>query len=411
MKLAWLPLALLAACQAVVPGPLPRSTPEAEGFSPARLERVHELVERSIEAGEHAGALVLIARHGKIVDARSFGVRDVATGEPMEHDTIVRLYSMTKVVTAVAVLQLVEQGVVAFDDPLSRWVPEAANVQVFAGGTADAPVLAPPARPITIRMLLNHTAGFAYDFGAESPTKELYTRADLWNATSLDDFAARVGTLSLVAQPGTAFHYGINDDVLGVVVQRASGIPFEDFVARHITQPLAMHDTSFDVPPAKMHRLSKLHSRVDGTLKAVPAILGVHAEAGRGIPCGGAGLFSTIGDYARFAQCLLDGGELDGVRILSRKMVELALRNSLPAGVDAFRAGEGWGLVSGVRVDPSANAELASAGTFHWSGAATTTFFADPSEELLALVFFQHLPFDEHKIFKRFRTAVYQALE
>lgn len=411
MKLAWLPIALLAACQAVLPGSLPRSTPQAEGVSPARLERVHELIERSIDAGEHAGAVVLIARHGKIVDERAFGVRDVATGEPMRDDTIVRIYSMTKVVTAVAVLQLVEDGKLGLDDPATRWVPELADVRVITGGTAEAPVLEALARPITIRMLLNHTSGLTYDFGPESPTKELYTRADLWNATSLDDFAKRVGTLPLVAQPGTAFHYGINDDVLGVVVQRASGLAFEDFVARRITEPLAMHDTSFDVPAEKMHRLSKLHSRVDGALRVVPEILGAHAEPGRGIPCGGAGLFSTIGDYARFAQCLLDGGSLDGARILSRKTVELALRNSLPAGVDAFRAGEGWGLFSGLRLDPAATGELGSAGTFHWSGAATTTFFADPEEELLALVFFQHLPFDEHKVFKRFRTAVYQALD
>jgi CubicO group peptidase (beta-lactamase class C family) len=238
---------------------------------------------------------------------------------------------------------------------------------------------------------------------------ELYQRASLWDSTSLDEFMAKVGKLPLLAQPGEAFHYGISDDVLGVLIQRVSGMKFEDFVAQGITRPLGMVDTAFDVPPEKMGRLAQLHERKDGKLATTPAILGAYAEPGRGIPCGGAGIFSTARDYWRFAQCLLDDGELDGARILGRKTIELALENSLPPGASAFGPESGWGLFSGLTL--ARGSELGSVGTFSWSGAATTTFFADPKEDVVALLLCQHLPFDEHGIFDRFRTAVYQALE
>jgi CubicO group peptidase (beta-lactamase class C family) len=390
--------------------PLPLGDARSLGFDPTRLERVHDLVRSEVEAGRIAGAGVLIARRGRIVDFRATGRRDLDSGAAMEKDTIVRIYSMTKVVTAVAALQLFEQNRFNLDSPVTTWLPELKDVQVFAGGTAEAPRLEPVRSPITVRMLLNHTAGFTYDFFAGSPVNELYQKQDLWNATSLDDFMARVGRLPLIAQPGTAYNYSISDDVLGVLIQRVSGMRFEDYIARHITGPLAMPDTAFDVPPGKLPRLARLHEIKDGKLRTTPEILGAYAESGRGIPCGGAGLFSTIGDYARFAQCLLNGGELDGARILGRKTLELARMNSLPAGVHAFSPSDAWGLFSAIRIDPAFAGEPLSEGSFFWSGAATTHFFVDPSEELVALVFAQHLPFDQHGMFTRFRTAVTQAL-
>jgi CubicO group peptidase (beta-lactamase class C family) len=280
---------------------------------------------------------------------------------------------------------------------------------VWAGGTADAPELAPLARPITVLNLLNHTAGFTYDFFPDHPVVELYRRADLWSAGSLDEFVARVATLPLLRQPGEAFDYGIADDLLGALIERASGRRFEDFVAARITGPLGMRDTFFDVPAEKRARVGALHQRVDGTLAVAPVFLEVHAEPGRGFASGGAGLFSTIEDYARFAQCLLDGGELRGVRILERETVELALRDSLPTGVDVFDATQGWGLFSAVQRAESP-AQPGHVGLFSWGGAATTNFFADPSEELLALVFAQHLPYDEPQLFGAFRKAVFAAL-
>ena len=391
--------------------PLPRALPKEAGFNPERLERVHALVRGEVDAGKHAGAVVLIARNGKLVDWKAYGRRDLDSGAPMETDTIVRIYSMSKVVTAVGALQLFEQNRFNLDSPVSQWLPELKDMQVFTGGTADAPQLVPARSPITVRMLLNHTAGFTYDFFSGSPVHDLYKKQDLWNSTSLDQFMGKVAKLPLLAQPGTAFNYSISDDILGALIQRVSGMTFEAFVARNITIPLQMNDTGFDVPPEKMGRLSQVHELHDGKLRTTPATIGAYAEAGRGFACGGAGLFSTIGDYARFAQCLLNGGELEGARILGRKTVELARLNSLPAGVNAFGPADGWGLFSAVRVDAARAGEPLSEGTFYWSGAATTHFFVDPQEKLLALVFCQHFPFDQHGLFTRFRTAVGQALE
>ncbi|MCW5557597.1 MAG: beta-lactamase family protein [Verrucomicrobiae bacterium] len=364
-----------------------------------------------MKAGQHAGANVLVVRHGKIVGRRSFGSRDLDSDKPMEEDTLVRIYSMTKVVTAVAALQLFEQNRFNLDSPVTQWLPELKDVKVFTGGTADAPQLAPTTNAITVKTLLNHTAGFTYDFFAGSPVNDLYKRQDLWNSASLDEFIAKVGQLPLLAQPGTAYNYSISDDVLGVLIQRVSGMTFEDYVARNITGPLGMNDTFFDVPADKRDRVAKLHELRDGTLHTTLEIIGAYAEPGRGIPAGGAGLFSTLGDYARFAQCLLNGGQLDGVRLLGRKTVELARMNSLPAGVNAFGPADGWGLFSAVRVNAVAAGEPVSEGAFFWSGAATTHFFCDPKEDVLALVFCQHIPFDQHGLFTRFRTAVMQAVE
>jgi CubicO group peptidase (beta-lactamase class C family) len=413
LRSAALALALALAAPLLVPAasPLPTASPRAEHFDPARLQQVNTLVQGEIDAGHHAGAIVLIARHGRIVEWRAFGKRDLDTGAPMEKDTIIRLYSMTKLVTGVAALQLFEQNRFNLDSPIGEWLPELKHLQVLTGGTADAPELVPAKQPITVRMLLNHTAGFTYDFFSGSPVHELYRRADLWNSTSLDDFLARMGRLPLLAQPGVAHNYSVSDDVLGALIQRVSGLPLEEYVAHNITGPLRMTDTSFDVPESKRGRLAKLHELRDGRLQTTPEILGAYAEAGRGIPCGGAGLFSTAGDYARFAQCLLNGGKLDGVRILGRKTLELGRLHSLPSTGAGPLPADGWGLFSGLRINPARSGDPLSEGTILASGAATTHCFIDPREEVVALVFCQHLPYDQHNLFVRFRTAVCQALE
>jgi CubicO group peptidase (beta-lactamase class C family) len=406
---------LLASCLAVASllsaaSPLPASRPRSEGIDPSRLEGVYDLVGGMVRDGRHAGASLLVVRHGRVVGFQAFGSRDLDSGAPMERNTICRIYSMSKVVTAVAVLQSFERNRFNLDSPVAEWLPELKAMRVLTGGTAENPVTVPADKPITVRMLLNHTAGFTYDFG-DSVAERLYRAADLWNSTSLDDFIGKVGRLPLVAQPGTTFTYSISDDILGVLVQRVSGLSFEEYVRRNITAPLQMVDTGFDVPVEKRGRLARLHAVRDGRLCTTNVILGAWAEAGRGIPSGGGGMFSTLDDYARFAQCLLNGGVLDGKRILGRKTIELARMNSLPTGVHAFSPAEGWGLFSAVRMDPVKAGEPVSAGTFYWSGAATTHFFVDPKEEVVALVFCQHLPFDPNGLFTRFRTAVMQAVE
>lgn len=387
MKPKSLLTSLLLTCALVVQAatPLPASSPARQGIDGERLERMHELLADYVGSGKHAGAVAMVVRNGRIVDWQTWGKANLATDEPIRKDSIFRIYSMSKIVTSVAVLQLFEQSKLQLNQPVTDFVPELKGLKVFKGGTADAPQLAELKTPITIKMLLNHTAGFTYDFFAGSPVHDLYKRADLWNTTSLDEFIQRVAKLPLISQPGAKFEYGINNDVLGLVVQRASGMPFEEYLAKHITGPLQMVDTGFYVPTEEMSRLATIHEQgPDGKLKTAEPIIGAYAEKGRGIPSGGGGLFSTIGDYARFGQCLLNGGELDGVRILGRKTIELALKNSLPTGVNAFAPTEGWGLMSALRLDMAGALEPASEGMFYWSGAATTHFFADPDVNLRA---------------------------
>ncbi|MDH5470558.1 MAG: beta-lactamase family protein, partial [Gammaproteobacteria bacterium] len=366
-----------------------------------------------IADGKHAGAAAMVVRNGKIVDWQTWGKANIDTGDAVSRDTIFRIYSMSKIITSVAVLQLFEQNKLLLSQPVTDFIPELKELRVFTGGTAEAPELEDIKTPITIRMLLNHTAGFTYGFFEESPVHKLYKTADLWNAGSLDDFLRRAAALPLIAQPGETYHYGISNDILALVVQRTSGMSFEEYIAENITGPLKMKDTAFYVPAEKLHRLAAIHRHgEDGRLTVVvDDLLGAYAEKGHGVPSGGGGLFSTIGDYARFIQSLLNSGELDGVRILGRKTIELAMQNSLPEGAFAFSPAMGWGLMSGLHIDMPGSLEPVSEGTFTWSGAATTHFFADPSEKLIGMIFTQHFPYDEHQLFTRFRISVYQALQ
>ena len=406
-------LLLLSTLTANAASPLPVSSPEHEQIDPARLERMHALVSGYIADGKHAGAAAMVVRNGKIVDWQTWGKANIDTGDAVSRDTIFRIYSMSKIVTSVAVLQLFEQNKLLLSQPVTDFIPELKELRVFTGGTAEAPELEDIKTPITIRMLLNHTAGFTYGFFEESPVHKLYKTADLWNAGSLDDFLRRAAALPLIAQPGETYHYGISNDILALVVQRTSGMSFEEYIAENITGPLKMKDTAFYVPAEKLHRLAAIHRHgEDGRLTVVvDDLLGAYAEKGHGVPSGGGGLFSTIGDYARFIQSLLNSGELDGVRILGRKTIELAMQNSLPEGAFAFSPAMGWGLMSGLHIDMPGSLEPVSEGTFTWSGAATTHFFADPSEKLIGMIFTQHFPYDEHQLFTRFRISVYQALQ
>ena len=379
-------------------------------FLAERLALVPALLQAEVEKGHHAGLAFLVLHRDQVVAEGVFGDADIARGRPLRRDAIVRIYSMTKPITAIAALTLVEQGKLRLDQPIREFLPEFAQPQVWVGGTVAAPQLAPAKQAITLRMLLNHTAGFTYDFFRESPLHDLYRQADLWNAVSSEDFLKRAATLPLLAQPGTAWNYSIADDVLGLLIERVTQQQLGDYAREHVTLPLGMVDTDFDVPAAKRPRLATLHRQENGKLVTMEPSFGVSEESGKGFDAGGAGLFSTLDDYARFCRFLLGDGGLDGKRVLSRKTLELARQNSLRDGQQTGRPGDGWGLFSSVCVDPAAGCDLMSAGTLHWSGAATTTFFADPKEGLIGILFAQHMPYDEHKVIARFRTAVYQAL-
>jgi CubicO group peptidase (beta-lactamase class C family) len=334
---------------------------------------------------------------------------------PMQRDTICRIYSMTKIITSVAVLILVDEGRVRLDDPVADYLPELKAMQVLKGGTADAPELAPLKTPITIKHLLTHTSGLIYDFDGSDALHLLYQRAKLWEGSSLNDFVAKVATLPLKCQPGEEWNYGINADVLGALVETVSGMSFEAFLQKRLFTPLAMKDTAFDLPAEKLDRLAKTYQHgTDGKLTQAKPMLGTWHEAGKGLAAGGSGLFSTADDYARFAQMLCNGGQLEGKRILSRKMAELMTANHLAAMTPphhAFSPANGWGLGVEVQLDLDHSSLPGTPGAFGWYGAATTYCRIDPKERLVAILLTQHFPFNEHKIFETFSALYYGAME
>jgi CubicO group peptidase (beta-lactamase class C family) len=414
MRLAVLAAAVcvFASSGAIADPPLPAASAESQGFSPERLERLHVRLRQLVDEGKYSGMVLLLARNGKIADWQTFGLRDVEQRLPMEKDTIVRIYSMSKILTSVAALILHEEGRLKLDDPLGKYLPAFEKPKVMKGGTAKAPVLVPAKTAITIKHLLTHTAGFIYGFG-KAPIDKVYQQGELWEASSMDDFVARAAKLPLTHEPGTRFAYGINTDVLGAVIEKVSGQSLDSFVEQRICRPLGMVDTGYDVPEEKMARLAHVYEVKDGRFKSADPAAASFAEKGRGFPTGGAGMFSTAGDYARFAQMLLNGGELDGVRILGRKTVELMTANHLnhlPRVTHEFSDSDGFGLGVYVRLDLAKSNRLGSEGTFGWSGAATTDVVMDPKEKLVAILMAQHMPFNEHDLFWQFSTLTYQAL-
>jgi CubicO group peptidase (beta-lactamase class C family) len=392
--------------------PLPLGEPEALGFSPERLATMESSLERFVTEGQHAGVVWLVARRGEVVSTGAHGLRDREAGLPMETDTIVRIYSMSKIVTSVAALILFEEGRFDLDDPVSHFLPELASMQVKTGGTADRPLLATARDPITLGHLFTHTAGFYYDFVDDPVLAELFKRAKLAEAKDLEEFVKRGAALPLKHQPGEAYTYGINTSILGRVVEVVSGQRFGEFLQERIFEPLGMPDTRFSVPAEKRDRLAKIYQMEEGKLVAVDAVFATRPEEGRGPELGGAGLFSTIGDYARFAQMLLNGGELEGQRILGRKTVEFMRTDRLAhlAEPHIGARAQGFGLGVSVVIDVGQSPAPATLGRFGWSGAATTDCGIDPEEQIVALVFTQHFPFNEHRLFDRFATGYMQAL-
>jgi CubicO group peptidase (beta-lactamase class C family) len=386
--------------------PLPVSTPAQGGFSADRLERLHQTFEDVTKASTPPGAITMIVRNGRIVDWRTYGSRDVEGKLPMEKDTIFRVYSMTKPLTSVAVMMLVEEGKLQLSDRVDKFIPEFKDVKVYKGGTVEKPELAPPERPITVKNLLTHTAGLTYGWGNDN-VSEMYKKAKVFEVDSLKEFIDRLTKLPLIANPGDKYEYSAAIDVLGYLVQVVSGKPFDQFVQERILNPLKMADSHFVLPEAKRARLAKIYGMKDGKLEVQEGL-----EA-KGVPFGGMGLFSTIGDYARFAQMLANGGELDGARMLGRKTVDLMMMNHLTGLAKPTTGGDdsdGFGLGGGVRIAPEKSGRPASEGVYGWDGAASTRFRIDRKEKLVYLLFTQWMPY-EGNLLNRYETLVYQALE
>jgi len=401
--------------------PLLAAAAKDEGFAAERLQRLHAYLHEATGADGYLGAVALVARHGRIVDWQAYGYRDLARREPLRRDDIFRIYSMTKTVTTVAVLMLMEEGKLALDDPLSRYLPGFEHPQVMTGGDAEHPALRPAARPITLHALLTHTAGYPAGLKGDEQAVQRMERIDPHGAKDLRGFAERMSRVPLAADPDVRFGYdGASLELAARVVEVVSGESFEHFLQTRIFEPLAMRDTGFAVPVAKRARVADITAMgKDGKLRIADGPSATRPGAPLNAYASGAGgLYSTAADYARFAQMLLDGGTLDGHTVLGRKTVELMLRNHLSMldpPVNQFSAGEGFGLGGYVVLDPARRGQPGSPGQFGWSGAASTYYMIDPREDLLAILLLQHLPREDGgkdlpRLSRGFYALVYQAL-
>ena len=412
--------------------------PESVGMSSERLERIGEGMRRLIDDGKIPGTVTLVARRGKVVHFETNGLRDVAAGLPMERDTIFRLYSQSKVVTGAAVMILFEEGHFLLTDPVSKYLPEFAEMQVYLG-EEDGEMVTEPAGPITIQQLATHTSGLTYGF-IPTAVGKMYTEngvvatgtplpiegdeADVAPPTSLQEWSERLAALPLLAQPGTEWNYSVGMDVLGRLVEAVSGMSFGEFLRERLFDPLGMTDTGFYVPDSKVDRFAANYGpSEDGgmTLLDDPGTSAYRKPPA--LEMGGAGLVGTVGDYLRFAQMLANKGEFQGTRILGRKTVEFMTSNHLtPVFPDdpmtSLRAqfggsrqwGVGFGITGSVVTNPATSGLPVSNGTFSWGGAATTGFWIDHEEEIVGISHTQLTPSGTYPVRELMQLLTYQAI-
>lgn len=380
--------------------PLPQTKPEAVGFSSQRLGSLHEAMQATIDNQQFAGAVTVLARHGKVVEQKTYGVQDISTKQPMRTDSIFRIYSMTKPMTGVAMMILYEQGKWKPSDPISRYIPEFADLKVHAGTDKDGnPILEAPRHAPTMGELMSHTAGFTYGVFGATPVDKMYQQANLLQSGSLKEFAGKLAKLPLAYQPGEGWVYSVSVDLQGYLVEKLSGQTFPDFLSQQVFEPLGMKDTGFFVPKDKMQRLATIYvPSPKGGLAPVPRDPGVNKPPA--MPSGGGGLYSTANDYLRFTQMLLNDGELNGARILSPSTVELMRTNHVPEpvkngkfGIGFYRMQPGFGFGFDVAIfeDPRQVGSTTGKGTFLWDGVAGTWFWVDPSNEVIFIGMIQRM--------------------
>ena len=393
---------------------LPRAvSAESVGFSTARLGRLDRWMEGEIAASRKSGVVVVIARHGKIAWEKAYGVADLTTKAPLRTDAMFRLFSMTKPITSVALLTLYEQGKFQLTDPLERFIPAFSTVGVYAGtDSSGRPIVTPPKRKVTIQDVFRHTAGFAYSAYFESTPVDLAYKAagiDYQKLDSLDELAGKLAQMPLLYEPGERWVYSWSHDVLAYLVEQLSGQRFDEYCRRTIFEPLGMKDTVFGIPGDRAARYPTAY-RTDaaGTLVAYTPEEDVYRRFATH-PFGGVSVASTAEDYLRFAQMLMNGGELNGVRVLGPKAIELMRSDNLPPGTDYWAPGTRYGLGVSVLMDPARAGILGSKGQFGWPGLASTWFTVDPAQDLVAIVMTQFAPRDV-RFDDQFQTLVYQAL-
>lgn len=371
------------------PHDLPTASAESEGMSAERLARLSAGMKELVDDGRLAGAVTMVSRHGKVVEFDAVGKRDIAANAPMQKDSIFRIYSMSKPITGVAMMMLFEEGKWQLNDPVAKYIPEFAKLKVYTTEANGNVVMKDQNHQVTMRELMSHSGGFTYGFFSQTAVDKMQVDADVLNPDiSLDEFIKRVAKLPLNAQPGTEWHYSISVDIQGYIVQKLSGMPFEEFLEKRIFKPLGMTDTAFYVPKEKLNRFAEFYSYdKDGKLHAVGVREGLNHDfaAKPALSSGGGGLVSTAADYMRFCQMLLNGGQLGGVRLLSPLTVELMRTNVLAPTVPILAPGAGFGLDFAVYTDPVAAGGYYGKGSYWWGGAAGTWFWIDPVNDLIVI--------------------------
>ncbi len=408
-------------------------TPSSAGFNAQRLGRIRTAMQTHIDRDNFSGFSLMVARNGRIVVDEQIGMRDVERHVPMSADTLFRIYSMTKPIVCTAMMMLFEEGYFRMADPLSKFIPAFGAVKVLESDPAGGSKLVDLVRPIQIQDLFTHTAGLTYSFLEDSPVCEMYRQTPLLldAKDSLENAVAALAQLPLAYQPGSRWHYSVSIDVIGHLIQVLSDKPLRDFLRERMFAPLGMRDTDFYVPVEKRDRIAVMYGGPDIALPGMTAskmtAAGVEgynqrADVSASYPAddetfarGGHGLFSTAGDYLRFAQMLLNGGTLDGAQLLGRKTVEYMHINHLPAALLPFGTGGdttpgyGFGLGSRVCMDAGLTTVPGSKGEYGWGGAATTYYWVDPEEDLIGVMMAQYMS-SPHLPDRTFQTAVYQAL-
>lgn len=406
---------------------LPRVTPESAGMSSERLDRIRPAFESYVTDGKLSGVITVVARDGQVVHFEASGYQDVEAGEPMTEDTLFRMYSMTKPIASAALMMLWEEGHFLLSTPLAAILPEFADTQVYVSGDGDDMETEPPRRPIVVRDLMTHTSGLTYTF-IPSPVAASYAAAGLEgsaDAVPHDDLAHYVRELAkqpLLAHPGTAWNYSVGLEVAGRVVEVASGQTFGQFLKERIFDPLGMVDTAFHVPDEKLDRFAVNYAPTpEGGMVVMDDPETSAYRTAPKVEMGGSGLVATAGDYLRFAQMLANGGELDGVRILGTQTVALMMDNHLgsaygPSPMSSLNLdmgmseGMGYGLGGYSITDTGLTGLPASPGTYGWGGAASTDFFVDPEEDLVAIVLTQLLPTGTYPLRPTMEVLTYQAI-
>jgi CubicO group peptidase (beta-lactamase class C family) len=403
----------------IAPGQvIPATAPENIGLSSERLNRIDTVLNSYIKEGKLPGAVAIVIRHGKVGYFKSFGLKDIEEKKPMTNDAIFRIASMTKAITSVAVMTLYEEGYFLLTDPVSKFIPEFKNPKVAKRSPAsDSTILIPAKSEITIRELLNHTSGITYGSALQG---RYYRQAGMTvgllpTKGTIGEMIKKLGPLPLVSQPGEEFNYGMSVDVLGYLIEVVSKMPLDEFMKKRIFEPLKMEDTYFTLPREKFSRLATLYimggnGKLEKVTKYFP-----YPEP-QTYFSGGAGLVSTASDYARFAQMLLNKGELDGNRILSRKSVELMTTNSI-GDIFIFTSfahngimGDKFGYGFGIRTERGVFDELESLGTFGWDGAFYTRFWVDPKEDLVGIFMSQVDNYWSENLIGKFKNLVFQSI-